>query len=480
MDKKTILIWIPLPEEMPWRGEGIGQTIEHIVAAAPGNIQFSFIGNNESLCSIYDALGKSADQHFFYNNNLFLTKFRFERDKSLSEAQLVENVKKSNLMLFFERYAAPLARLKQGLSYILHLYKLRLHATLIRRELIFRDVLCVWAPVPTVPYIDLIGKKLVVNFWDCFVLEYPEFDRGTKKDVTTTFLKLFKLSKYSLVLTQSKTNKLFLANLFGVPESKIVVFRLGCPDYSQYRQYFGSYCSQVKSREFPITLSCWAPLRFNRHTTNVGRTRDYDRLCADISNKATLLRLLHKISSRSKVITASTQDRPYKGLALLLEIISIASQQYKEHELFLVTTCRIPVKIKEKYPSLYDNMFEFERVGNQNHAFLYAISDIVMHPSFVEGGLGSYSMYEAASLDVPSLTNLGRHAEELCREFPDLRNNAFCDFTNRTDVHARLVELLTSEEARTKNVRSINQSRMDFRDTSMLIAREITRSAARA
>jgi len=92
-----------------------------------------------------------------------------------------------------------------------------------------------------------------------------------------------------------------------------------------------------------------------------------------------------------------------------------------------------------------DNIFEIIRVSNKQHAMLYQISDLVIHPSFVEGGLRTYPQYEAASLNVPCLSQIGRHTKELNALYNNKLENVFCDFTN-IKIALEKINILLNDE----------------------------------
>jgi glycosyltransferase involved in cell wall biosynthesis len=457
-----ILIWIPLPTTSAWRGEGISQTLEHIISNAQQDIEFHIVGNTESLQSIFEALGSKADSHYFYNQNILLTRFKNQNQNLIDVDKLLKFNQHLYFKLFTQRYLPGITKFINLMALPYYLLITKLHSYLIQKNLIFKKIPFVWAPLPSIPNIENIGSKLILSFWDAFVLEYSEFEVGVKNIISEKFTKLFHSGNYLKIITQSEHNKNFLINLFGVDECKIKVIRLGSPDYSIHLEKFNDFRNGIIKRDFKITSEYWQEPKYfepkNRKELNIYINKYY----SNIANKALLLRLLYKIKNDTKIIMISTQNRPYKGLGVALEIINQLKLQNQENNYLLITTCDIPTKLKDKYPQMYDDIIEFSRVSNYNHAFLLSISNLVLHPSFVEGGLGTYSMYEAASVGIPSLSNSGRHTLELTSLYPDLNNIAFSDFTKINDVKSKINDLLFNDLAITRNIKVINSTRNNW------------------
>jgi glycosyltransferase involved in cell wall biosynthesis len=152
-------------------------------------------------------------------------------------------------------------------------------------------------------------------------------------------------------------------------------------------------------------------------------------------------------------------------LALVLKIISELQLRSPSIKYLVITTCNIPSEIKDKYPELFNSLFELTRIPDKGHATLTALSDLVLHPSFVEGGLGSYSMFEAASVGVPSLTNSGRHTNELNNLVLEDLDTAFENFTNINSTVEKIIQILTDGKLALSIVETINQSRQDWAQT---------------
>jgi glycosyltransferase involved in cell wall biosynthesis len=122
-----------------------------------------------------------------------------------------------------------------------------------------------------------------------------------------------------------------------------------------------------------------------------------------------------------KTIFISTQYRPHKGLDEFLEIarqlVQGANRSFRYQFIF---TAFLPESVKEHFPELREQLHELTRLSNRDHALIYQLSDLVVHPSHAEGGALPYPLFEAASVGVPCLVNRGRHLDEALTQHPGL------------------------------------------------------------
>ena len=90
-----------------------------------------------------------------------------------------------------------------------------------------------------------------------------------------------------------------------------------------------------------------------------------------------------------------------------------------------------------------------------------------LHPKpFIRMGdgqsLGSYSMFEAASVGTPSLTNVGRHTMELCCAANPNLHAAFIDFSDINLTRNRILEILLNQKIGSDLVHLINGAKQDW------------------
>ncbi|HGH8112544.1 TPA: glycosyltransferase family 1 protein, partial [Vibrio cholerae] len=102
---------------------------------------------------------------------------------------------------------------------------------------------------------------------------------------------------------------------------------------------------------------------------------------------------------------------------------------------------------------------------NYLHASLYLMSDIVLHPSNVEGGLGAYPQYEASSVGKPSLINTGRHVNEMAEEGFDV-DLLSSNFVNTKETVDKIEKLINSEEYMRQNIDAINRLKISWKESA--------------
>jgi glycosyltransferase involved in cell wall biosynthesis len=462
---KKILLWIPLPEGANWRGEGIAQTIESLLRASVGSqFKFKIVTSKSTAEAISHSLNENWRENIVFSNinddvNYEVIAIDKQYEVSTIEMGLLALGKWINRFKFIKIFSSS-----GGIFYYI---RLRILTLMMSKNFTHKDCDLVWAPMPSTPFLENIERNLVINFWDGFVFEYREF-----KDISPYFLLKFRqiFSKKNVhIVTQSKTNAEFLESVFKVPSNKISIFRLGCPDYLLHLNSL-KILDKIKVFKNDRSLSILDfypnPQTIRIPSNNKNKKELIQRRYIENSHiLSTLYRLNKSCDINTKIILISTQYRPYKGLALVLKIISELQLRSPSIKYLVITTCNIPSEIKDKYPELFNSLFELTRIPDKGHATLTALSDLVLHPSFVEGGLGSYSMFEAASVGVPSLTNSGRHTNELNNLVLEDLDTAFENFTNINSTVEKIIQILTDGKLALSIVETINQSRQDWAQT---------------
>jgi glycosyltransferase involved in cell wall biosynthesis len=162
----------------------------------------------------------------------------------------------------------------------------------------------------------------------------------------------------------------------------------------------------------------------------------------------------------------STQVRPYKGFDLLLQFLNHLVCCETEFRYQFIFTAALSEKIRNMYPLLYERIHEITRVSNKQHALLYYISDLVLHPSYVEGGLGVYPQFEAATMGTPTLANIGRHIFEQSPDATHVPCHYAIDFTKTNALVARIHDLMVSEEMRANNLLETQRLTVHWEDSA--------------
>jgi glycosyltransferase involved in cell wall biosynthesis len=435
-----VVVWIPLPPHVSWEGEGISKTVENVLQHIPSHVTCYLVVSNKHAVHL--------ENKFRERPNIKIKTIGISKKQVVIEPNI--NNASVNLFHLIAAKVSVLSKLTDKIKlafyntrYILTLYP---YYFLQYVNLFLPGRRILWLPAPTIPGLTLLRGKKIFSFWDPFVFEYKEFS-----NVSHVLLKKFAglYSRADIIITQSKANKDFLANVFHISPSKVEVINNGSPSYAQLNDKLIT----IGRRDKEKLLAKWLDPKY------VGECRKdaVSKLMHDLTNKATLWRLLYKLASpKDKILIISTQVRPYKGFDLLFKLLNSLICQESTFRFHVIFTAVIPTRIKDAYPLLYERIHEITRVSTFQHALLYHISDLVLHPSHAEGGLGVYPQFEAGSLGIPTLANVGRHTLE---QSPDGANLAFhtIDFTNIDQVVDRIHELVSSNELRILNLDETHQ-----------------------
>jgi glycosyltransferase involved in cell wall biosynthesis len=455
---KEILIWLPLPPHASWRGEGIAQTIENLLKGFSNQVKVNLVVSKNHYWDVKEEFAECSNisVHYLSFKQLIFPasqpkKFSIKYSQEILlmvQASLKEN-------FWFWRNLKRVINFFEKTIYIITLY---FYTLLQKYRVVFRSTDLVWNPIPAIPFSEKLSGNRVTSFWDPFVFEYREFE-SIAPYLMFKFLKLFKDSK--LIFTQSLANYEFLTRVMMVNPSKVIVINNGAPDYSEYvkpnvvkmrESYGASVPAEFRSQLITEWLPKWM-------------TYSENKIINQMINSSVLFRLSTRISDHSKILMVSTQDRPYKGISALFKLYDSLLKQHPEQDFLFVITAKVPYAIRNKYSWFCDRVFEVTRVPNSLHAHLYLLSDLVLHPSFSEGGIGAYPQYESSSLGIPSLINQGRHSKELIQKFPDisLYTTDFCDLEKTIKL---IITLIGNEGVRAKNIASIKSSRFEWSDAA--------------
>jgi glycosyltransferase involved in cell wall biosynthesis len=451
-EKKKILIWLPLPPNSSWRGEGISQTVENIVDNLGENIDVSILTTPN--CEIeFDQKIKSVSVIHLLRLGKISKKVQLKDQESLSPS-LYE------LVLAKFKISDSLSKLSNFFSSVLYILEINFLCILINLRLKFSEVEIFWFPSPAIYGINKINrKKKVISFWDPFVFEYREF-QDIMYVLYLKFLEIYK--KADAVITQSEANMKFLVDVMGIGHERIYVINNGSPDYSMHKLDIAFKAQNSLESISSKVISNWPKKNYTGWTkAEAIRSFSYDSI-----NKSILWRLLKNKEAESKVILISTQDRPYKGFINLLKILEAYVESHQTN-LQIIFTTQLKLEYNKLFPSLVNRVHEITRVSEYQHAILYSISDLIIHPSFAEGGLGAYPQFEAESLDKPSLINKGRHLTELANnnqlELEEVEIIS-TDFTNINATCGKIFTLLNNPKLVSRNVEIVRKCRIAWGD----------------
>jgi glycosyltransferase involved in cell wall biosynthesis len=428
-DKVKVLVFIPLPLYAKWKGEGITQTVENIIADSSERVEYTLFISRHCLQEIDPKIKEKVKIITMgWNNNSIGTK------------------------------SAKVLRVFYRLFFVLYLCIYTL-TTVLLSCVSKNNYDVVYVPTPLLTKFAILQcKEVVTAFWDPFVLEFCGFSSWIKKLILTEVS--FALYHSDAIITQSIVNKEFMIDYMHISTKKIFTIRNGVPD-------FHSLLPDNKIDKAYI-FKKWGNYPMNKKSNILLEFYEFFfRVIKESTNKINLCvlhRLLSKDSDKEvKIITVSTQNRPYKQINLLFRVLDLLIKKNSHQFRFkLVFTCDISEKLLELYPWSYGLIHVIRRVTNEQLAIIYKLSSLVIHPSIAEGGAGTYPMFEAASLQVPSLSQMGRHMIEL-QEYNNIAiDDLTLDLLADEESCKKIMELLTNKEKIKRNINMINSMRIEW------------------
>lgn len=465
----SVCVWAVYPPNAGWRGEGITQSIENMILHAPDDVHFSLIVSPHHLPVVEETLGGKANVRLIPYGVQF-RKMRAWDDK----VSLIRYVGET------ESVGARLSRWMQLITKKVERWSWQIVAPFssksVRHALTRSDL--IFNPSPVYAFTGKKKTKKVFGFWDPFVFEYAEFGDARTKALRSFLYKF--VIKADGIITQSESNARYLSEVWSIDRSKVSVIHNGSPDYSEVFRIFSDSLGDGSVFGRENILQLW-PSRRMAGYTRIEAARVY---FSDTLNKSILFRLAESIRPETKILIASTQHRPYKGFHAIFNLMDTLIAE-GVHDYRFIFTAEIPDKLRGqfagRYPWLADRVFEMTRLSNLQHACLYRICDLALHPSFAEGGPTLYPASEAASVGIPALTNAGRHTRELLRNSPPETDEIIINFLDRRRAADHIVRLLSDPEAAARNVELINKVRVSWRDTSekyIAMFREVARQGS--
>lgn len=307
----------------------------------------------------------------------------------------------------------------------------------------FPDVDVWWTPSPVVRGVELLQKPNLVNFYDFFVGEFGYY--WPSNQVSEIYYRLaLILSRAKSVITQSRFNKYEkIVHPFEVTPEQITVCNFAAPGH--YRKYVPSYDETgVKTQE---TLKEAGDLIRNEmvlRATATNRESDYAR----IGGQNDLLTQFD--FENEKYVLISTQNRPYKNLKFIIEIIPQIIEQMGENVYFFFTAELDYTKFEDdpliKFifkKRLQRFIFSVPRLPDKVHAAMYHCATMSLHPSLAEGGVGSYPFMEGMTMGTPGLTGAGDHTHEGSNLHPDYESVTYRT-NDKENAVERIVAILNS------------------------------------
>lgn len=407
---KHIVVWLPLPAFSSWRGEGIIQTVEHILANAPTSHE-----SPRWTLILSPAHKDEVHRDVLNHPRIDIKTLRglgaIERKHSYTTDKIISYIKRPTFMQRFTQVieAQLFATLKRRLDLIRYGVMLTVHT----HWQVFGGSFKadgIWIPTPIIPLAHRLRGRKTCSFWDPFIFEYASY-RDTGEMFLPQFLRLFQAAES--IITQSDYNRRYLLNVMNTPAQCIHVINNGTNDYSRYK--IPETVSQGERDEFILT-------NFGRSDFFGQLSKVRNKFIDQFHTKSVLMRLIERKKSlpNARVIFVSTQFRPHKGMYEMLETATKLIEADDDNSDYLfVFTAKLPQQVVSRYPRLHEHTYELTRLANKDHALIYQLADLVIHPSHAEGGL-PYPIHEAASLDVVCLINKGRHVMEAQQLRPEL------------------------------------------------------------
>jgi hypothetical protein len=456
----NVLVWAVYPPGAGWRGEGITQTVENILLHSPDSINYTLVISSSHLVE--------AQESLLDKKNITIVPLGF----SLRKLKVWQD---SHKLL---RANAPAETLTDKIIQRIDHHGLQLENILWRLLLpiakfnawrYVRKADVIYNPSPTYSLTSYKKKPKVSSFWDPFVFEYTAFGKQRRRTLHELMYKY--IVKSHRIITQSDANLQYLTQVWNQDARTIDVIHNGSPDYSEI---FSNFCVNQMPKD--VVFSRATALQYWPRRESKGTTKyiALDTLLAETLNASMLYRLLNSISEESKLIVISTQYRPYKGFEALFTMFDALIVTGNKYDFRFILTAELPEKIRDQFTSRYpwfvERVYELTRLSNAQHACLYKISDITLQPSFVEGGPTQYPASEAATLNIPSLTNIGRHTREMIKRDGAELMNVTADFLKKDQTISAILHLLENAAVAKSNIELTLASRVSWHQSSLAYA----------
>jgi glycosyltransferase involved in cell wall biosynthesis len=466
-DWTSVLVWAVYPPGAGWRGEGISQTVENILLHSPEDTHYTLVVSAEHAPLVDEVLGCKS------NVRIVPLGFTFSRLKTYDDVEKLV-IQVGDGASFRERVERRFERVTKGLRWLV--WRLTVRGSMVLAAAHIRSANVVFNPSPTYALNGFRRKPKIYGFWDPFVFEYSMFG-PQRRPLLRNFMFRF-LVRARSVVTQSSANRDYLVHVLHMDDNKIAVINNGAPSYTEIFAKFRAALPVGATFDRRSMLEFWP----RRRRVAYDKMGAMELLIADTLNHSVLFRLAGSLRDNSKIIVVSTQYRPYKGFEMLFALIDRLIAVAPDLDFRFVFTAELPKdvhgRLLGRYAWLVDRVFEMTRLTNLQHACLYHLADLTLHPSLVEGGPTLYPASEAASVGCPSLTNAGRHTREMIERDGEAISTVVADFARFEATIPRIVELLTESATAAKNVTLIEAARVDWKVSSRAYS-DLFRAVAR-
>lgn len=332
------------------------------------------------------------------------------------DAQMRKSFRRKNSEVFFDKFQAGIGKLPFGRR-ILNRLLARAEENAMLRAVHrfsandFPDVDVWWVPSPLAIGAELLGKPTLTNFYDFFVGEFGYY--WGKVQVQEIFYRVsLVLSQATAVITQSRFNKYDkLPKPLNVEPERVFVCNFACPVH--YSSYVAGLTDGTEKSE--STISTAADI-IREEMALRARSSDRHESFAKVGLQYT--RLENFDFEKEKFVVISTQNRPYKNLKFVIDILPKILEAVGD-EVYFFFTAEIdlsdnsdPLVKKIIRKRLQEYIFSVPRLPDRVHANLYHCATMTLHPSLSEGGVGAYPFMEGMTVGTPGLTGTGEHTKE--------------------------------------------------------------------
>ena len=469
---RTIGIWLPIDFRGHWKGEGIARIVKYALEGATRlpeaqNLQFRLYTSawaepevRADMASFGNALESGQIAIIPFTQSRWAWRFlralrKMERRGKKSEAS--NSPRSSSLMgevwfRFGGRLTQRLFKPFYKIRNVMTAQTARVTALLQRRDLRMNalrangdSVDVWWVPFVGADGIHLLKAPIVAHFFDFVSLEYPAGWSPDDINVLSLHHKFREgFARVERVIVTSKhALRDQLLPHFGVQESQVHIIPNPYPSY--YRNILSSVAK----------AAAWPEIRQEAH----GIIHHYLQTCLkegswpqkDIYTLTYLLPYYASLDwTKTDFLFAPTQDRPYKNLPRLIDLMEDLVRHEGMHDLKLVLTTALDMTSQNKLARMvYDrnltrNVLCLPRLPDNVHAALYAAAQMSVHPSYFEGGIGTANFIEGPYLGCPALFAEGPHTREAAELFAD----GYADFMFLADRPDQMKKLVLEVMAR--------------------------------
>ncbi len=303
-----------------------------------------------------------------------------------------------------------------------------------------------WVINPNVYGAEFLPGPKVVNFWDFVIGEYGYFWQKTAVENTFARIKLV-CHAADAIITQSHHNRaLKLTPILNVDATKTNIVYLSYPDhYPHYVPLFEQ--TGVRTRQSRTQAA-----NTIRHYVGWRLYQSFGAKGRDMNKYGFMMERLNSFAFEDKAYAiVSTQDRPYKNLGFIVNAFFDAVNK-KGIDAYLILTSEIDLSNKDseltkillKQRAMH-RVFSFPRVPNKVHAALYHCAALTIHPSYSEGGVGSYPFVEGMTMGCPGLVAIGDYSHEGRRLHPNYDELMISPY-HKKDAVKKIVQALKTPD----------------------------------